>query len=961
MQNACSLVLTDQPEEQQEYLFDSLVQNQILVPSSKSIFLFQDISTQCILVQLLSCYSPQCKNATTSQCYSPTCPLKPLSVLEVKNPTIDDTVDWSYRIPRYILEDLTAQEKKRQLAIEELVSYEENFLKQLFVIRDVFARPLLSSLDIIEEARRFPFHDTLFGNYHVLANLHRKMLRDLEGTRDKSTFLFPDSRCIGDLLLKHFKKFTDPYIRYASNHVFAEYQYKLEWDKNTAFVAFIEQQESIEKDFRLPLKDLLVTPIIRITKYVLLFTTILKNSPLLEHHASFLEISLFLPDLLHKINEAIRNAQSEQRLMEIKYALRVRRLSIPSQKHRISQILPDDAVLIFEGSLELINRIPPIMCQLFLFSNALFITREKSSTENRLEYTLIDKAIPLYMLKLGHGTSRLSSRSKTSTSSTSSQQSTIFSSIRHQLSSGSYHHQRPFNEQVTPDAMSVRSDDGSSTYSAIYTISGLKLRHRIRTIKQRIKRKNKTSAYTAKSMMAPASSSSSPTVIRVASPRGTGGGGGGGGGVIRPRLLQISHLADPNLTYLFECDSADIKLAWKNKIKSILPNPDLGPFELELICSKPNCSALRSVEGRFATGCGTIWCSLPFTTSEGRSVIALGTRYGLWVAYSDGTEGFKLVLGHNCHQIELFDNRMLLVRGFKPNRVLGAILIDDIYPSSTGTTVDTSNEMMNRDENKEFQLLQKTGVISFAVGTLRGEPILCYLRRRRTGSVRLVLMLYRVEAGSSSPWFKKCKEYKPISVEPTDLKIIQDTVYIRSRTEGVEKVDIVNWIMGSTNAQNNSYQHVKYSFRISLPAVPYHVTIGTSPQLDDPSLTTIAYVPLNQPGTGLICSAEAAWPVAETDADLLQPQIMFETEAKYVVVSFPYLIVFSTNVIEIRHLETTALVQAIAGNKIRCVYVSRTDPLSSTAPIIHITMLHAEEDQTKLYQLYLKEPMAFDE
>lgn len=404
---------------------------------------------------------------------------------------------------------------------------------------------------------------------------------------------------IGDLLLKHFKKLTDPYIRYASNHVFAEYQYKLEWDKNMAFVSFIEQQESIEKDFRLSLKGLLVSPIVRITKYVLLFSTILKNSPQ-EHHASFLEINSFLTDLLYKINEAIRNAQAEQRLMEIKYALRVRKLSVPSQQHRLSQILPDDATLIFEGTLELINRMPPIVCQLFLFSNALFITREKSTTENRLEYTLLDKAIPLYMLKIGHGasSSSLSSRSKNSTSSTSSQQSTILSSIRHQLSSGSY--QRRFNHgAVTTDTISIRSDDGSSTYSAIYTISGLKLRHRIRTIKQRIKRKNKTSvAYTKSPLLVQPSFTSRVDSL---------------GGVIRPRLLQVSHLADPTLTYLFECTSADIKLAWKNKIKSILPNPDLGPFELESICSTPNCSALRSVNGRFATGCGTIWCSLPFS------------------------------------------------------------------------------------------------------------------------------------------------------------------------------------------------------------------------------------------------------------------------------------------------------------------------------------------------------------
>lgn len=83
--------MTDQPKEQQTYLFNSLIQNQILVSSSKSIFLFQDISTQCILVQLLPCYSPQCKNATTSQCYSATCPLKSFRVLDLNHPTVNDT------------------------------------------------------------------------------------------------------------------------------------------------------------------------------------------------------------------------------------------------------------------------------------------------------------------------------------------------------------------------------------------------------------------------------------------------------------------------------------------------------------------------------------------------------------------------------------------------------------------------------------------------------------------------------------------------------------------------------------------------------------------------------------------------------------------------------------------------------------------------------------------------------
>lgn len=876
---------------------------------------------------------------------------------------------------------------KRQLAIEELQNYEANFLKQLIVIRDIFARPLLSSHTTIQESRRFSFHDTLFGNYHVLANHHKRILRDLEATRGEFN-LYPNSTIIGDILYKHFSKMTDPYIRYVSNHVFAEYQYKLECNRNPAFVQFVEQQEAIERDFRLTLKGLLLSPIVRMAKYDLLLSTISNNTTLDQERQSLIATKSLLCDILHKINEATRNAEAEQRLMEIKFGLRIRRLSIKSQ-HRLSQILPDDATLIHEGTLELINRIPPTTCQVFLFSNALLITREKSAVENGvgIEFTLLDdKSIPLHMLRVGNPFSTAFSTNSSFSSNSSAQQVNILSSIRYQLSSGSYHYyqarrwnsensgsrmikeaqqvqQAASNNKKEGDIISMHSDDGSSTYSeVIYTISGLKLRHRIRSIRQRIKRKNKTSiSYSTTSSSSTSSSktsSISPTSSLAIKQQQTYASRG----IMRPRLLQIYHIADPTLTYLFECPSTDNRLIWKKKIKSVLPNPDHGPFGLQELVSTSNYSSLRSVNGRYATGCGTIWCSLPFSklvqllsisfsfkaltclsiqliaTSDGRDAIALGTQYGLWVAYSDGSELFKQILPNNCHQLELFDNRILIARIFKPNRILGAILIDHIYPPSssannsaapsiltaptiatvlaanTGAITNNSTEI----NIKEFQPLQKSGVISFAVGTLRGEPILVYLRRRRTGSVRLVLMFYRGSADSTTanvqqqqqeqqPWFRKFKEYRPISIQPTDIKIIQDTVYIRSRTEGIEKVDILNWIMGASSSSSSvasSASNFKYSYRISLP---HHISLMSNnpPQVvDDPSLTTIAYVPLNQPGTGLICSAEAAWPVAEANADLLQQEITFETEAKSVVISYPYLIIISSNVIEVRHLET---------------------------------------------------------
>lgn len=538
---------------------------------------------------------------------------------------------------------MTAQEKKRQLAIEELINYEDNFIKQLIVIRDIYARPLLSSQTIIEESRRYSFHDKLFGNYHILANHHKKILRDLESTRDINHYnLFPDSNTIGNLLLKHFSRLKDPYIRYVSNHVSAKYQYTLEYNKNAAFVNFIEQQEALERDFRMPLKGLLISPIVRMAKYDLLFNTILKNSEQ-DQRDALTELIALLVDILHKINEATRNAEAEKRLMEIKFGLRVRRPSVRYQ-FGLQQILPDDATLLYEGTIDLCKPppLPSIPCQLLLFKNALFITRKRSLADGEEEYLLVDRPIPLHMLRIGK-TSR-SWRVPTH------QQANILSSIRRQISgSGTlyYHHRRCNSDTsrlsttasaaaaavaqeaaMTNDAMSISSDDGSSsTYSAVYTLSGLKIRHRIRTIKQRMRRKSKSGATfrsnssssfgsikrrnsntnniidsPASNMISPLLQKSASYPSRVDSPH-----------IIRSRLLQISNMADPSLTYLFECPTVDSRLLWKRKIKSVLPNPDLGPFGLETICSSANYTNLQSVDGRYATNCGTIWCSLPFS------------------------------------------------------------------------------------------------------------------------------------------------------------------------------------------------------------------------------------------------------------------------------------------------------------------------------------------------------------
>lgn len=213
----------------------------------------------------------------------------------------------------------------------------------------------------------------------------------------------------------------------------------------------------------------------------------------------------------------------------------------------------------------------------------------------------------------------------------------------------------------------------------------------------------------------------------------------------------------------------------------------------------------------------------------------------------------------------LFDHHTLIVR--MTNRVLAAVSLTEEKP------------------NNNVHILQKS-VLHFAIGTFRDEPILCYLRRRRTsGSVRLVLMDLR---------FKKRKQYKPQLLHPTEVILANDFIYLRSLTEGVERISIASWlmVMSSSMVGQSSSLSTMVAKRLPCPA----------------TTNVVSYVPLDNQ-VGLLCSPTYAHPIAESEeADAVQQGMAFDSKAKQVVVWYPYLIVFSIFAIEIRHLETVSCI-----------------------------------------------------
>lgn len=385
------------------------------------------------------------------------------------------------------------------MTIEAFLNNEQRYLNQLISIRNSFSLPLLSQ-NTIEPSRRSSFHDTLFGNYQLITTLHENIIQDLitEITGQNHILFNPSSTHLGDLIYSNIVTWKEPYLRYASNYAFATYYYTLEYNRNTAFARLMDDQQQQDNDNNVPLIDLLGLPITYIPTCLELLKAIS------TYDFSIDRCVVFMTDLLQSMQEANRVATAEQRLLEI-------RQSQPSA--------PDD--LVYEGAADLVvsshKNKPILRCHLMLFTHALWITRQITNVHGETEYVLVDQPIPVAMLRV-----------------IVSQQ------------------QQTFN-------MDDQSDEGSISTAYSSSISGLRIRHRIRRIKQRIhhpakKTHHKLGAVTRHTL--PPSFSSSDS-----------------------RWLQIGHIADPHIVYTFSCMN---RLEWLKKIKSVIPDPEAGPFQLSL-------------------------------------------------------------------------------------------------------------------------------------------------------------------------------------------------------------------------------------------------------------------------------------------------------------------------------------------------------------------------------------------
>ncbi|EJD48095.1 Dbl-like domain-containing protein [Auricularia subglabra TFB-10046 SS5] len=306
---------------------------------------------------------------------------------------------------------------------------------------------------------------------------------------------------------------------------------------------------------------------------------------------------------------------------------------------------------------------------------------------------------------------------------------------------------------------------------------------------------------------------------------------------------------------------------------------------------------------------GRVTCSVPFSTADGRGLVAIGCAEGVWIGLRHDSRSLKRVLHlkqvTQCAMLEDFGIFLVLA-----DKSLFAYHIEALVPSQPTSHMHTARTPQKLNGNKDVQF--------FSVGTLNGRTLIIYMKKKGLDSVFRVLepVTGKIAEKQKNPgafgrfgfgqhrseWFRIYRQDFFLPSEAYDLIFLKARIAILCQ-KGFEIMDL------------SDFKSV------------------TIPQRDDPRLAPLAKRceacrPLGMFRTSenefLLCYNEFGLYVdRHGDPSRSTGTIEWEGTAEKVAWHPPYILLFDPRFIEIRHIDTGRLVQIIPGNEIRCLWDGR--------------------------------------
>ncbi|XP_020288203.1 rho guanine nucleotide exchange factor 3-like [Pseudomyrmex gracilis] len=187
---------------------------------------------------------------------------------------------------------LNKNEVRRQEAIYELYCGENVLLNELYILRDFYYEPMLST-EIFTSEELF----TLFGDLTNLIQIHSNLRDELLKLRDRSGF----TKSVGPTLLNWLATLRKPYLERCRTLVWARHLLDEKKFTNKRFQSFLKKR--LESPHSIDLWTYLDVPRSRIVKYPILVKEIIKYTPASDvDYLPLKEASKILSDLLKDID-----------------------------------------------------------------------------------------------------------------------------------------------------------------------------------------------------------------------------------------------------------------------------------------------------------------------------------------------------------------------------------------------------------------------------------------------------------------------------------------------------------------------------------------------------------------------------------------------------------------------------------------------------------------------------------
>ncbi|XP_044598640.1 rho guanine nucleotide exchange factor 11 isoform X2 [Cotesia glomerata] len=286
-----------------------------------------------------------------------------------------DPPDWSHGVAEEVLSNLSNSEKKRQEVINELFHTERSHVRALKVLSYVFHKPLLESqvlpLDQVQ---------LLFSNLDEMVTIHSRFNQAMKRKKKEN----PCVGDVGELILEMFDGENGEAFERAASTYCAKQQVALDAlrdrrRKDPKLNSFLNEIEANPLCRRLQLKDHILTGMLRLTKYPLLFENLAKYTPnsCEKEKAAVLRAVERSKEILSLVNQAVREAEDCQRLTEI---LRmIDRSAFDKFDHPAVQEFKNLDItkrnLIFEGPLQwrIVSRPKPVDLHVVLLDDTILL------------------------------------------------------------------------------------------------------------------------------------------------------------------------------------------------------------------------------------------------------------------------------------------------------------------------------------------------------------------------------------------------------------------------------------------------------------------------------------------------------------------------------------------------------------------------------------------------------------